>query len=81
MILLIMKLAEMSIFTNNYKLKPILLLDDLFSELDLENQNKLVEFLGKKSQIFVTTTDLNNIKNKKNINIIDLNMRRKKYEK
>ena len=76
-----MKLAEMSIFTNNYKLKPILLLDDLFSELDLENQNKLVEFLGKKSQIFVTTTDLNNIKNKKNINIIDLNMRRKKYEK
>ena len=73
MILLIMKLAEMAIFKGEYKQNPILLLDDLFSELDENNQNKLIEFLGKKSQIFITTTDINNIKNKKNINVINLN--------
>lgn len=82
MILLVMKLAETLIFTNEYKHHPILLLDDLFSELDSKNQNKLIEFLGKKSQIFITTTDLNNIHNKKNINIIDLNkMEVNKYGK
>lgn len=40
--------------TTNYA--PILLLDDVFSELDKERRNKLVHYL-KQCQTFVTTTD------------------------
>ena len=38
--------------------KPILLLDDVLSELDFEKREKLYEFLSTfKTQIFITTTD------------------------
>lgn len=42
----------------------IVILDDVFSELDHERQNKLVEKLGKTSQVFITTTSISELENK-----------------
>ena len=39
----------------------MLLLDDLFSELDEKNRNNIFKSLDKNIQIFITTTDLKNI--------------------
>ena len=74
LILLSLKLSEIKLLDNEYKIKPILLLDDLFSELDESNQKKIIKLLSKKYQTFITTTDLNNIKVKdlKDINVIKL---------
>ena len=67
LIVLAMKLSEVKIFVNNYGIYPILLLDDLFSELDEKNRNNIFKSLDKEIQIFITTTDLKNInKNIKN---------------
>ena len=74
LILLSLKLSEIKILDNEYKIKPILLLDDLFSELDESNQKKVMRLISRKYQTFITTTDLNNIKVKdlKDINVIKI---------
>ncbi len=41
---------------------PILLLDDVFSELDAERLNSLVGYIKPNIQTFITTTDINLIK-------------------
>lgn len=61
LIILAMKLAEVKIFIEKYDIKPILLLDDLFSELDEKNKNNIFKSLDKNIQVFTTTTDLKNI--------------------
>lgn len=75
LIILAFKLAELEILKKEYYEEPILLLDDLFSELDIENQNKIIKFLKNDIQIFITTTDINNVNKKiiKNAKIINLN--------
>lgn len=74
LILLSFKLSEIKLLDSEYKIKPILLLDDLFSELDESNQKKIMKLLFKKYQTFITTTDLNNIKIKdlKDVNVIKI---------
>ena len=74
MVMLSFKLAELEVLIKEYFEEPILLLDDLFSELDEVNQNTILDSLNKNIQIFITTTDVNNIKKKilKNAKIIDL---------
>lgn len=62
LILLCLKLSELEILVHDYYEEPILLLDDLFSELDSINQNNILNNLNKNVQVFITTTDLNNIK-------------------
>ena len=52
---------------NDYQIKPIILLDDLFSELDEKNRNNIFKSINEDIQVFITTTDLKNI-NKKLIN-------------
>lgn len=59
--ILSLKLAELEIFKEIKKEYPILLLDDVFSELDEEKKNNLVTYMKKGIQTFITTTDLNNI--------------------
>ena len=54
------KLAEINIFTQNKGEKPILLLDDIFSELDIEKRNNILEYVCNDIQVIITTTDLNN---------------------
>ena len=41
---------------------PMVLLDDVFSELDVHRQNALLKHLDERTQVFITTTDLNLIK-------------------
>ena len=64
LIVLAMKLSEVEIFINDYQIKPILLLDDLFSELDEKNRNNIFKSINKDTQVFITTTDLKNINKK-----------------
>lgn len=73
-IILAMKLSEVEIIIKDYGIYPILLLDDLFSELDITNQNQLIKILNNKNQIFITTTDIKNIEQKliRNSKIIDI---------
>ncbi len=82
LIMLSMKLAEIDIFIKKHNIYPILLLDDLFSELDATNQNKIIEFLSKKVQIFITTTDITNIDKKmlKKAKVIELKEKVSIYE-
>lgn len=55
------KLSAIDVFYNKTKTMPILILDDLFSELDREKINRIIRFLKKTIQIFITTTDLNEV--------------------
>lgn len=60
-----MKLSEIEIF-NQYKgNNPILLLDDVFSELDDIKRNNIIKFLKEDIQVIITTTDLKKINKKK----------------
>lgn len=61
LIVLAMKLSEVQIFIDEYEIYPILLLDDLFSELDEKNRNNIFKSLDNKIQVFITTTDLKSI--------------------
>lgn len=61
MAIISLKLAEISIFFDIKKTTPIILLDDVFSELDDEKKNRLLKFIDCDSQVIITTTDLNNI--------------------
>ena len=40
---------------------PILLLDDIFSELDVEKRNRLVKYIMDDVQTIITTTDIHMI--------------------
>ncbi len=56
------KLSEISIFTKICETEPLLLLDDIFSELDIKKRNRLLKFVGESGiQTIITTTDLKNI--------------------
>ena len=58
------KLSEIELF---YEIKndyPILILDDLFSELDLKKIENILNFISEEIQTFITTTDLKKIKKK-----------------
>ncbi|MGM9834652.1 MAG: DNA replication/repair protein RecF [Bacilli bacterium] len=52
------KLAEIEIFKQHKKDCPILILDDLFSELDNTKINNLLSLLDNDIQTFITTTDI-----------------------
>lgn len=61
MAVLALKLAEVDVFYEISGEYPVLLLDDLFSELDLEKRNKVISYLDRDIQTIITTTDLDNI--------------------
>ena len=64
MAILTLKLSEIEIFKNLKNEKPILLLDDVFSELDDIKKNLLLKYIDDDMQVIITTTDLNNIDKK-----------------
>ncbi|MDD3453269.1 MAG: DNA replication/repair protein RecF [Bacilli bacterium] len=74
MAVLALKLAEIEIFKNYKNETPILLLDDVFSELDNFKKNNLLKYIDNNIQTIITTTDLNNISDKiiKNANLINI---------
>ena len=57
-IVLAWKIAEVGILQELLGQKPILLLDDVMSELDEQRRNSLVELLLQDIQTFITTTDV-----------------------
>lgn len=61
MAVLALKLAEIDVFMDICSEYPVLLLDDLFSELDVDKRNKVISYLNRDIQTIVTTTDIDNI--------------------
>ena len=62
--ILALKLSEIEIFKNWQNTFPILLLDDVFSEIDKDKSNKLMNYLNSKLQVIITTVSLENFDNK-----------------
>ena len=80
LILLSLKLSETKIFIDEYNYKPILLLDDLFSELDSKNKNIIFKAINNNIQVFITTTDLKNIDKKIISKAKIFNLNERKYK-
>jgi len=56
-----LKLAEMEFITQKTGQRPVLLLDDIFSELDHQRRKRLLEVIPRQ-QTIITTTDLHLVK-------------------
>ena len=53
-----LKLAELELFKNKKGIIPILILDDLYSELDKVKINNILHFINDDIQTFITTTEI-----------------------
>ncbi len=62
------KLATIPIFKEYSQTNPVLLFDDIFSELDIKKKNRLLRFISQDIQSIITTTDLKNISKKSLVN-------------
>lgn len=58
------KLSEINVINDIKGYYPILILDDLFSELDKEKITNLLGMLDRDIQTFITTTDIKNVSKK-----------------
>lgn len=54
-----LKLAELELAKKIRGEYPVLLLDDVMSELDINRRSQLLNIMRGKSQLFITATDLN----------------------
>lgn len=61
MAVLCLKLAEIELFKNKKGEYPVLLLDDIFSELDSKKRHNIIKYINKRMQIMITTTDISDI--------------------
>ena len=61
---LCLKLSEIEIFKKYKDSTPILLLDDVFSELSDDKKNNLLKYISKDIQTIITTTELSNLDKK-----------------
>ncbi|MBR2588250.1 MAG: DNA replication/repair protein RecF [Bacilli bacterium] len=64
MAVIALKLSEIELFKDYKKTSPIILLDDVFSDLDSIKKNNLLKHINNKMQVIITTTDLENIDKK-----------------
>lgn len=73
-IVLSLKLAEIDLAFELTQEYPILLLDDVLSELDGSRQTALLNYIQDKTQTFITSTDLNSISKEiiKNPNVFEI---------
>jgi DNA replication and repair protein RecF len=55
------KLSEIEIFNKITNTYPILLLDDIFSYLDVKNRNKLIKYIDDGIQVIITSNDTKGI--------------------
>jgi len=58
MLSLSIKLALADLINKQKSESPVILLDDVFSELDKNHQNRLLRMLDRKMQIIITSTDI-----------------------
>ena len=70
-----LKIAEIYLYKEETGEYPVLLLDDIFSEIDTKKRNKIINFLLKDIQSIITTTDINDIEEElvKNATIFKVN--------
>ena len=61
LIIIAYKISELLIYKKIKKDYPVLLLDDVFSEIDIKRRNKIIKFLKQEMQVIITTTDLEDI--------------------
>jgi len=59
-----LKFAEIPIFEEKTGTKPIILLDDIFSELDKTKKNKLIQYINNDYQVIITSNDTKDISKK-----------------
>ncbi len=59
-----LKLSEIEIFKSITGSYPIILLDDVFSELDIKTRNKLINYISKDIQVIVTSNDTKGLNRK-----------------
>ena len=59
-----LKLSEISIFQEFTGTYPIILLDDVFSELDVKTRNKLIDYIKDDIQVVITSNDTRGINRK-----------------
>lgn len=59
-----LKFSEIPIFEEITGTKPIILLDDIFSELDKVKKNKLIQYINKDYQVIITSNDTKDISKK-----------------
>ncbi len=86
MAIIALKISEIYLFKEEKGEYPVLLLDDIFSEIDIKKRNKIIKFLNNDIQTIITTTDIYNINEKilENANIYtvidnEIKKGRKKY--
>ena len=60
-IALSVKLAEAQLFRGRTGEQPVILLDDVLSELDARRRAYLLEAISDSEQVFLTTTDLDRL--------------------
>lgn len=60
-LLIALKFAEFTFLRNSTSETPIVLLDDIFSELDGDRAANLLDLLGTDVQAFITTTSVRNV--------------------
>ncbi len=75
---LALKLAELEFMKSESGEYPVLLLDDVFSELDKNRRNTLLSIINERIQTLITTTDLKDIDKllqKNNNNIYNYNVK------
>ncbi len=61
LIVIAYKIAELLIFKELKKEYPVLLLDDVFSEIDIKRRNNIIKYLKSDMQVIITTTDIEDI--------------------
>ena len=61
MAIIALKLAEIYLYKGEIGEYPVLLLDDIFSEIDAKKRNKLIKYLLSDIQCIITTTDINDL--------------------
>lgn len=59
-----LKFSEIAIFEEKTATKPIILLDDIFSELDKTKKNKLIQYIDNDYQVIITSNDTKDISKK-----------------
>ena len=58
-----LKNAEVLYLTEKTRQIPIMLFDDLLGFIDNEKSGRIIEFLKQRGQFFITTVDVNRVKN------------------
>lgn len=71
-IVLLIKLSLVNLIKNNTKEYPILVLDDVLSELDENRKKEVCEIIKNVEQVFITGCDIKEIKKIKDISVYKL---------